>query len=146
MVIEPMSSLQNFWTKIFGPKLKKNVLVVEDELALLQILVDTLQKKGYEVLSARDGEEGLDVALKKYPDLILLDLLMPKMDGMHLLSHLRLNGGEWGKSVRVIILTNLNDKNAMEQAIKAGVKHYLLKSEYKLEDIMKKVAEVLGES
>ena len=146
MSIGQTSSLQNFLTNPFKAKIKKKVLVVEDELPLLQILVDTLNKKGYEVLSAKDGEEGLDVALKKYPDLILLDLLMPKMDGMHLLSHLRLNGDEWGKSVQVIILTNLNDKNAMEQAIKAGVKHYLLKSEYKLEDIMKKVAEVLGES
>jgi CheY-like chemotaxis protein len=138
------NSLQNFLTKTFSAKIKKKVLVVEDELPLLQMLVDTLTKKGYEVLSAKDGEEGLDVALKKQPDLILLDLLMPKMDGMHLLSHLRLNGGEWGKSARVIILTNLDDKNAIEQATKAGVKHYLLKSEYKLEDIMKKVAEDLG--
>ena len=126
-------------------KAKKKILVVEDELALLQILVEKLNLKGYETLSARNGEEGLDIALKEYPDLILLDLLLPKLDGMHLLSHLRMNGGEWGKSARVIILTNLNDQEAMDQAIKAGVKHYLLKSDWKLEDIMKKVSETLGD-
>ena len=74
--------------------MSQKILIVEDEDSLLSALVDKFLKAGYRVVTARDGEEGLTVALREQPDLILLDIVMPKMDGISLLRQLRDNS--WG--------------------------------------------------
>ncbi|MEK7624880.1 MAG: response regulator [Patescibacteria group bacterium] len=119
--------------------MKKKVLIVEDEEALLKILASGLGENEFKVLTAKDGEEGLKVALEEKPDLILLDLLMPKMDGITMLKRLRDGDSEWGKKVKVIILTNLEDQDKLSAAVENRVYDYMIKSNWNISDVLKKV-------
>lgn len=123
---------------------KKVLMVVEDEAGLRNILKDRFLKENFTVLEAENGEEGLELALSKSPELILLDLLMPKLDGMMMLKNLR-KSGEYGKNVRVIILTNLdaNDK-IIHEVTKTQPTYYLIKSNVKLDEIVEKVKELMN--
>ena len=120
---------------------KKKILIVEDEISLLNALRDKLTHENFAVLEAKNGEEGLAVALREHPDLILLDIVMPKMDGMTMLRKLRED--LWGKSAKVIILTNLSDKEKMAEALEQKLHKYLVKSDWKIEDVVAKVREQL---
>ena len=114
--------------------MSKKILVVEDVNFLQKAIKEVLGDAGFEVILAADGEEGLDKALKKHPDLILLDILMPKMDGMQMLKHLRQDS--WGKKVPVVILTNLNSKDKLLEAAKEDVSDYYIKSDWEIEDLV----------
>lgn len=121
---------------------KKTILIVEDELSLRSALSEKLSKEDFEILEANDGQEGLDIAFKEHPDLILLDIIMPIMDGIKMLSKLRED--DWGKTVPVLILTNLSDEEKTSEAVEKGVSDYLIKSDYSLEDLMEKIKEKLN--
>ena len=116
---------------------KKKILVIEDEKPLLNALSAKIQTEGFEVLEAENGEDGLKLALKKHPDLILLDIILPKMDGITVLENLRENA--WGKTVQVIILSNLSDWNNTSAAVNLNVRDYLVKSDWQIKDVIKKV-------
>lgn len=121
----------------------KKILIIEDELPMLKALSDKFTLEGFSVLEARNGEEGMDVAIKTKPDLILLDLLMPVMDGKAMMEKLRRD--EWGKKVPIIILSNLNpDDKTLNEIIASGPAYYFVKSKWKLEDLVKKVKKELG--
>ena len=115
---------------------KKKILVIEDEEPLLNALSAKLQTEGFEVLEAENGEDGLKLALKKHPDLILLDIILPKMDGITVLENLRENA--WGKTVQVIILSNLSDWNNTSAAVNLNVRDYLVKSDWQIKMLSKK--------
>lgn len=121
----------------------KKILIVEDEEAIQRAISDYLVNQEFATLMAKDGEEGLEIALKEHPDLILLDILMPKMDGMIMLQKLRLD--EWGKTAPVIILTNVNPNSSsiINSILQNEPAYYLVKSDVKLEGIVDKVKEVL---
>jgi len=121
---------------------KKSVLVVEDDSMLRNILIEKLKTGNFNVYEAQDGEEGLKQALKYYPDLILLDVIMPKMDGVTMLKKLR----EDKKSVAtpVILLTNVGYGDQIEEAMKHGVQDFLIKTNWKLDDVLEKVKQKLG--
>lgn len=122
----------------------KTVLVVEDHVPVRLALVEKLKKEGIKTLEAKDGEEGLKVALEKKPDLILLDLIMPRMSGMAMLEQLR-KTDEWGKHVPVIILTNLNpDDKIMREVIETEPAYYLVKADWKIEDVITKAKDFLS--
>jgi len=119
----------------------KKILVIEDEVALLQALVDKLTREGFAVTSARDGSMGLDLALREKPDVILLDLVMPEMTGLDVLKRLR-SEGEWGKEVPVIVLTNLSaNERLMRELNEQKLTDFLVKGEVKLEEVVRKVKE-----
>jgi DNA-binding response OmpR family regulator len=120
---------------------KTSVLIVEDEALLLQALVDAFTAEDFEVMAGRNGEEGLEVAFRKHPDIILLDIIMPKMDGMTMLNHLRAD--TWGQDVPVIILTNLSDYTSVADALQHGVHDFLVKSNWTIDDVIKKVKDKL---
>lgn len=122
---------------------KKKILIVEDEEAVQRAISDSLQNQEFITITAKDGEEGLVTALKEHPDLILLDILMPKMDGMIMLQKLRED--EWGKRAPVIILTNVspNTSSVIESVLKNEPAYYLVKSDVKLEGIVEKIKDVL---
>lgn len=121
----------------------KKILVVEDDSTLLKALTEKFTLENFSVSYAEDGQEGLGVALSTHPDIILLDILMPKMDGMSMLEKLRED--EWGKDVPVIMLTNLNpDDIIVSQVIRDHPAYYLIKSNAKIDDILSKVKEVAG--
>lgn len=121
----------------------KKILIVEDEEVMQKAISEAFANQEFTTLTANDGEEGLAVALKEHPDLILLDILMPKMDGMIMLEKLRQD--EWGKEAPVIILTNVNPSanSVINSVLENNPAYYLVKSDVKLEGIVEKVKEVL---
>ncbi len=113
----------------------KKILLVEDEEAVVFALKEKLDLlSGVEIITARDGEIGLEKAIAEKPDLILLDIIMPKMDGIEMLKKLRED--DWGKTARVIILSNLSHVKKEKEAKDLGVKHYLIKTDWKIEEVM----------
>ena len=118
-----------------------SILIIEDEVSLSKALKDKLSKEGYTIHEALDGEDGLTKAISIQPDLILLDIVMPKRDGMSLLQELRKD--KWGKDARVIFLTNLTDPNKEEEAKKFGVENFLVKTNWSLEDLLKRIKTIL---
>lgn len=122
---------------------KKRILVIDDEEAMQRAISDSLKNQDFVTITAKDGEEGLATALKEHPDLILLDILMPKMDGMIMLQKLRED--DWGKTAPVIILTNVNPSanTVIDSVLKNEPAYYLVKSDVKLEGIVDKIKEVL---
>lgn len=120
---------------------QKTVLIVEDEAPLRGALSIKCKKVGLKVLEAGNGEEGLDVAFREHPDLVLLDIMMPVMGGMAMLKQLRADA--WGKSVKVIMLTNLNDAEYIAGAMEQGSFDYFVKSDWKIDDLVEKVKERL---
>jgi DNA-binding response OmpR family regulator len=121
----------------------KKILIIEDEQPLVKALTDKLQDEGFSVSVAHDGVEGLKMSLEEKPGLVLLDLILPKMDGMTYLDKLR--DDEWGREVPVIILTNLSDDKKVVEAQKSGVYDYLIKTDWSLDDVIKMVKEKLGD-
>lgn len=123
---------------------KKTVLVVEDETALRNVLVDKLTQEGFTVIGAVNGEEGLKVALAKHPSLILLDIFMPIMDGITMLAKLR-SADAWGKHVTVLVLTNSIDAQTISKVSGMGTTDFLIKSEWSLEALMARIRERLAD-
>jgi DNA-binding response OmpR family regulator len=121
---------------------KKTVLVVEDETALRNVLVDKLTQEGFTVIGAVNGEEGLKLALSKHPSLILLDIFMPIMDGITMLAKLR-SSDAWGKHVTVLVLTNSIDAQTISKVSGMGTTDFLIKSEWSLEALMSHIRERL---
>lgn len=122
---------------------KKHILIVDDEAALRQVLEDRLLDEGFVVTKAVNGKEGLSLALEKRPDLVLLDIMMPIMDGLTMLEELR-KDDEYGNAVPVLLLTNANDHFKVERAKAAGSSDCLMKSDWDLSDVTKKIKEILS--
>ncbi len=124
---------------------KHTILVVEDESTIRQPLMDNLVSEGFNVLQAKDGVEGLTVASVHHPDLILLDILMPRMDGLTMMKKLRTTSA-WGKKVPIILLTVLNPGE--EKIIKCIAEdepaYYLVKTDWKMSDVIEKINERLS--
>lgn len=120
----------------------KKIAIVEDDPSLSAALHDKFESEGFSVYSAKDGEEGLKVIQESNPDIVLLDIVMPIMDGLTMLKELRKT--EIGKSLPVIILTNLNDASSMSESLSDGVRDFLVKSNWKIQEVVDKVKEKLS--
>ena len=122
---------------------QKKILIVEDDDGIRDVLMTSLSGKKFTLLEAKNGQEGLDLALANHPDLILLDLLMPVMDGMTALKAIRQDA--WGKDAKVIILTNLSatDQKIIDDMMTTRPLHYLIKSNWKILDVVKKIEDML---
>lgn len=121
------------------------ILIVEDEEAQRKSLADELRDEGFRVLTANDGQEGLTTALQEHPDLILLDVLMPVMDGLSVMKKLRA-GNPWGKQVPIILLTNLsaNEDEIIKAVTRDEPAYYLVKSDWTLQEVVEKIKERLA--
>ena len=122
----------------------RKILIVEDEVPLRKALAEEFMDAGYTVFEASDGLEGFDVALKEHPDIILLDQLMPKMNGVAMLRQLR--SDSWGSTVPVIMATNMSTTDTINEAIDAGANDYFIKSEVSVADILKLVDDRLSQA
>jgi DNA-binding response OmpR family regulator len=120
----------------------QKILVVEDETPLLHALEKKLTHEGFTVFTAKDGNEGLALALSNHPDLLLVDIVMPHMDGLTMIRQLRKDS--WGKDAAILLLTNLSDLEKIAVAQEYKVYDYLVKSDWRLDDIAKKVKTRLG--
>mgnify|MGYP001338387119 CR=1 FL=1 len=115
------------------------VLVVEDEKPLLEALVEKLEGAGHETCVAKDGVDGITTALEEKPDVILLDLMMPRKDGLQMLKELREDA--WGKEAKVIVLTNLSDPEHIADVLATGTRDYLVKTDWKMSDLLDHIVE-----
>ena len=115
----------------------KKILFIEDEPALQKTLASAFASEGFEMIQALDGETGLRLAQQKKPDLVLLDLVLPKMDGFEVLRQLQAD--KETKSIPVVVLTNLEGMGEVQKVIELGAKDYLVKTNYKLDELVEKV-------
>ena len=122
---------------------KKTVLVIEDDIALRKVLVEKMNDEKFTVLEAADGEAGLASALANHPSISLLDIFMPRIDGITMLSKLR-STDAWGKHVSVIVLTNSTDAQTIATVSGFGATDFLIKSEWSLEALVARIRERLA--
>lgn len=116
---------------------KPTILVIDDDAVASRPLIISLNVEGYKVIQGFKGQEGIDLALKEHPDLIVLDYRMPDMDGVKVLERLRQD--EWGKTVPVIFATNAYEVDVINAVMALGVRDYILKTDITLEDTVKLV-------
>ncbi len=121
----------------------KKILAVDDENDALLILKTTLTGEGYEVLTATNGPDALALAQEEKPDLIILDLLMPEMDGFEVLQELK--AAEDTGVIPVIVVSGVSERDKIKGALSKGIDYYIIKP-YEYEDLIKKVKTALGES
>jgi DNA-binding response OmpR family regulator len=136
-------SLHSFSEEIKYNKVPKKILIVEDEEVLIELLKRKLTQEGYQVLIARDGEEGLKVARKITPDLILLNLLLPKRSGFEIMEEMAKE--EKLRGIPVIVISNSGKREELERAKNLGAKDWLIKIEFDPKKTIEKVKKQLGE-
>lgn len=112
----------------------QKILIVEDDAALREALTIALEGEGFKALKAKDGEEGLKRARDDAPDLILLDIVMPKMDGLTVMQ--KLQEKQETKGIPIIFLTNLSDVDTISKVVKQGMFDYLVKADWDIEDLV----------
>lgn len=136
-----LDCLGNFLYKTIMP----NILLIEDDESLVATYKAKFEEEGFTLSAAKDGEEGLKSALTYHPDLILLDIKIPKVDGMEVMRKLRED--KWGLKVPIIIITNfdIND-DRIPEVVANNPAYYLLKADTTLEEIVDRVREVLETS
>jgi DNA-binding response OmpR family regulator len=118
-----------------------HILIVEDEDFLIRALEDNLVAEGYKIDIARNGEEAVEKVGENKPDLILLDILMPKKDGFYVLGEIKKNP-EW-KLIPVIVMSNLGEDTSIKRALKMGADDYFVKSQHPIEEVIEKVKDYL---
>lgn len=117
--------------------MEKHVLLVEDEPDIREAIAEAIASAGYKVSVAPNGEVGLAKALETHPDLILLDLIMPVMDGHETLRRLRQD--PWGKDAKVIVLTAMDDVKNVASAHEGEITDYIIKAHTSLDEIVRQV-------
>ncbi|OGH86530.1 MAG: hypothetical protein A2493_03140 [Candidatus Magasanikbacteria bacterium RIFOXYC12_FULL_33_11] len=117
------------------------VLLVEDDTFLGNIYKTKFELEKFKIIVATDGQEGLEMAKKKKPDIILLDVLMPKMDGFTVLENLKKDKNL--AQIPVILLTNLGQKDDVEKGLELGAVDYLIKAHFKPSETVDKVKDIL---
>ncbi|TSC75247.1 MAG: response regulator with CheY-like receiver domain and winged-helix DNA-binding domain [Parcubacteria group bacterium Gr01-1014_33] len=121
----------------------KKILFIEDELGLQRAVSQVLQEQGFEVFSELNGEMGILRAQKELPDLILLDIVLPRKDGFAVFKELRAN--PLTEKIPVIVLSNLEGGKDIQKMIELGATTYLVKINYKLDEVVEKIKSVLKE-
>lgn len=115
----------------------KSVLIVDDEESLVSVLSQKFTDEGITAYVAYNGKEGLQIALEKRPSIILLDIMMPEMDGFDVMRHL--HEDEWGKTVPIILLTNSSSIDTVARAVSSGMSEFLVKTDLRLDEVVEKV-------
>lgn len=118
----------------------KKILVVEDEKPLLMVIKAKLEMAGYKVFAAEDGEAGEQAAIKFKPDLMLLDILLPKKDGFEVLESLRAKK----IAIPVLVISNSGQNVEIDKALKLGARDYLVKADFSPNEVLAKVEEIIG--
>jgi len=117
------------------------ILPVEDDPFLLSMYSTKFELENFKVVSASDGEKGLELSKKENPDIILLDILMPKMNGFEVLE--KLKDDSLTKNIPIILLTNLNQKNEIEKGLALGANDYLIKAHFMPSEVVSKIKNIL---
>lgn len=119
----------------------KKILIVEDEKALVEVLRDELALHDFDASMAFNGEEALKKMRASVPDLVLLDIIMPKMDGFEVLEEMQKDDAL--KEIPVIVLSNLGEDEDIKRALKLGAVDYFVKAQHPIKEITEKVNQIL---
>ena len=122
---------------------KIKILLIEDDSFLSGMYDTKLKLEGFDVVLAEDGAKGLELAVSQGPDIILLDIILPKMDGFTALKHLKENMET--KKIPVILMTNLGQKEDVERGIALGAQDYLVKAHFRPSEVVEKIRQYLGD-
>jgi CheY-like chemotaxis protein len=123
---------------------QKILLVVEDDADLRNVLVDGLKNLNYQIIQAEDGEQAVGLLLDQKPDLVLLDLLLPKLDGFKVLERIRKYPDKAIADTKVIVLSNLWSNKDILRAQALKIDEYFVKANSNMEDVFKKVRVILS--
>lgn len=126
------------------PEHQKKILIVEDNIAMRDIVVHKLAANGFIVKEAEDGQQGIDLIISEKPDLVLLDLMLPELDGFQVLERVRKNPDKAVAETPIIILSNLWSNKDILKTKALKVQAYLVKAYFTTEEILKKVNEILA--
>jgi len=126
------------------PKPAKKILIIEDDDYLRDLYVEILEEEGFYVEHAADGEEGYAKLLTDGFDLVLLDIMLPKMDGLTILEKLQKEAQTAQPTRNIIVLSNMGQDTAIAKAVSLGAKGYMIKSDYTPAQVINKVKEYLG--
>lgn len=122
---------------------EKKILIADDDEQFLQIIADKLRSVGFSVLAVADGEEAVSMSMAEHPDLLLLDILMPKMGGLEAMQKLR-EADEWGKQVPIFLVTSVDPDDTVLKAVADNKPtYYLMKGELDLNQMVEKIKEQL---
>lgn len=121
---------------------KKAILLVEDDEFLAELYATKLNLEGFKVALASDGDRGLKALKESKPDLVLLDIILPKMDGFELLKKMKADKNL--KDVPVILLTNLSQKDEVKKGLELGANDYLIKAHFMPSEVVKKIKQTIG--
>lgn len=122
---------------------KAKIAIIEDDLAIVQMYKTKFEKDGYEVATAGDGQSGLQLLTTFEPDIILLDLMMPGMNGFDMLQRLRQQPG--GRDAKVVVLTNMGDTETATKVYKMAANDYIVKAEMTPKEVEDRIKKLLGE-
>lgn len=125
-------------------KEKIKILLVEDDSFLLGIYAAKFELDGFKVIMAADGERAIRLALKELPDVILLDIRLPKLNGFEVLKKLKQEPTT--AKIPILLLTNLSQRNEIEQGLKMGAEDYLIKAHFMPSEVVEKIKKVLNKS
>jgi len=117
-------------------KLSK-ILIIEDDQFIRRICKNGLERSGFDVVTATEGEEGIEKAREQSPDLILSDLIMPHKNGFEMLEQIKKD--EQLKDIPIIILSNLGQESDIQKIKKMGVVDYLIKSDFKIKEVVERI-------
>lgn len=121
---------------------KIKILLVEDDSFLLGMYATKFEMENFKVITAEDGEKAVRLALKEVPDIILLDIILPKVNGFEVLRQLKAN--RLTTRIPVILLTNLSQKDEIDQGLKMGAKDYLIKAHFMPSEVVEKIKKILN--
>ncbi|MFA4834336.1 MAG: response regulator [Patescibacteria group bacterium] len=121
---------------------KIKILLVEDDPFLLSMYNTKFELENFKVVAAEDGEKGLKLALKELPDVILLDIMLPRMDGFEVLKALKADKKTSG--IPVILLTNLSQKEKVKEGLSLGANDYLIKAHFMPSEVVEKIKKLIN--
>jgi DNA-binding response OmpR family regulator len=121
---------------------KIKVAIIEDDMAIVQMYRTKFESEGYDVATAPDGQAGLDLIEKIEPDIVLLDLMMPNMNGLEMLKQLRSQAG--GRDMKVVVLTNMGDTETATKVYKMAADDYIVKAEMTPKQVAERVKALLA--
>lgn len=121
---------------------QKHILLIEDDEVVIKSVVYTLQKAGYYVESTVSGKLGVQLALKSHPNLIIVDLILPDVNGAEVVAEIRRD--DWGRNAKIIVLTNINEEQIRSRLQSLNILRYLLKVDNTLNQITQTVDKILA--
>ena len=124
------------------PKEKTKILLVEDDSFLLGMYATKFELEGFQVIVAEDGEKAVRMALKELPDVVLLDIILPKLNGFDVLKQLKAEATT--AKIPVILLTNLSQRDEIERGLKMGAEDYLIKAHFMPSEVVEKIKKILS--